>query len=187
MMDVLEIWIFHWYHVHAYSYFFDILTSDDDLWLTCQLTCQVLYFQRISNVLYSICFHILTSFRKYLQLDSPRFPKLADRYIGSDYHFWVRISSTIFISSTFSVLRPLYFDHFTSSSLLFISYWSSSTGRSTFLVEVKLLGRITEKVELMRTPISHMFQVSRGGQGCQGPRCFTFAGPVPYFLFSQVQ
>ena len=56
------------------------------------------------------------------------------------------------ISSTFSVLRPLYFDLFTSNSLvrlayfdlgtstfcqIWTSYWSRRTGQSTVLVDVK--------------------------------------------------
>ena len=87
------------------------------------------------------------------------------QYLGT-HQFDLFCISTIFISSAFSVLRPLYFDLSTSTSLLRLayfelctsnsvlglayfdlctstfcqictSYWSRSTRRNTVLVEVK--------------------------------------------------
>ena len=117
------------------------------------------------------------------------------------YQFDLFCTSTIFISLTFSVLRPLYFDLSTSTSLLrlayfdfelftwtslvrplyfdlcqiWTSYWSRSTGRSTVLVEVKFgqksrskvqvevksVGRSTEKFELMRSQNNLTFIIAR--------------------------
>ena len=68
------------------------------------------------------------------------------------------------ISSTFSVLRPFHiFDLFFTSTVLYFdlreastfcqiqtSYWSRRTVRSTVLVEVRSVGRSTEKVEYMK-------------------------------------
>ena len=74
----------------------------------------------------------------------------------------IRISSTFSVRRPFSYLRPcLYFDryllrlpYFDLCTLPFCqirtSYWSRSTGRTTVLVEVKSVGRSTEKVEDMK-------------------------------------
>ena len=87
-------------------------------------------------------------------------PKLVFKslYLGT-HQFDLFSTVTIFISSTFSVLRPLYFDLFTSNSLIrlayfdlctsticeiWTSYWSRSTGRRlrcTVLVEIKFRSR----------------------------------------------
>ena len=48
---------------------------------------------------------------------------------------WVRISSTIFIYSTFSALRPLYFDLSTSSALLRLVYFDLLSNMGFLLVE----------------------------------------------------
>jgi len=87
------------------------------------------------------------------------------RNLLGTHQFELFCTSTIFISSTFSVLRPLYF-LFTSTRVLrplyfdsltstfcqiWTSYLSISTGRNTVLVEVKSVeSRSTEKVEDMK-------------------------------------
>jgi len=79
-------------------------------------------------------------------------------FLVYNFSFFVWIFYRVRINSTFSVLqpfsylrllylRPLYFD----LCQIWAYYWSSSTGRSKILVEVKSVGRSTEKVELMRT------------------------------------
>ena len=50
--------------------------------------------------------------------------------VVSDTYKWLRISSTIFIFSTFSVLRPLYFRRFTSTSVLRTMYFQLCTSNS---------------------------------------------------------
>ena len=72
------------------------------------------------------------------------------------HQFDIFCTSTIFISSTFSVLRPLYFHSHTLTSVLrhisqiCTSYWSKSIGRCTVLVEVKSVVEVHKRSKIRK-------------------------------------